>query len=393
MRRRTALLVSAALLTGPGPFVAGSEARPLVATPLCGDTQGRSGELSTVVRPQSAPVSAASSHDDDDDDDKPKKGKGKGKPTPKPAPKPPPPPPSVKVATYNVLHGLEDLPDRSLEQRLAMQAAGLAAAGVDVVGVQEASRTTNHGLVASRLATGLAAHRGGVWHWCFFATNPYAPGEPETRVGGGGPLSDLLAANTKAGEEKFEEGIAIVSRLPILAAEARRLPVEAVDTAPECRTTACAAVSAFQSRAALWARVRSPEVGDIDVFSAHTSGLERQHSDLVRWVGEKSGSGRAAVVACDCNATGEAMEPFTRSFVDTWQLANPRSLGYTADQHLDAYGSTVGTRIDYVWLRRFSPLRVRASSLTLNAPTASGVTFTRQLWPSDHYAVVTTLSR
>jgi endonuclease/exonuclease/phosphatase family metal-dependent hydrolase len=393
MRARLTLLAAALALTGPTGLVVGSEAALLEATPLCGDSTGRTRELPSSGTPAASPL---------DDVPDPLAGtrhhKPKHKPVPPPKPPvvqppPPPPPPSVRVASVNVLHGLSDLGDRSLEHRLSMQSIQLAAAGVDVIGAQEVSRTKNHGVIVNRLAVGLAGRTGQVWHWCFFATNPYFPGEPETRAGGGGPLSDQLAANTREGEAKFEEGVAILSRYPIVAASARRLPSETSSTLPDCEDPACVATSTFQSRGAIWGRVRT-NVGEIDVFSAHTSGLRDQHADLTGWVAQKSPAGRTAIVTCDCNATiGEEVAPLQAAYADTWRVTNPQAPGYTSHQRIDHPASTVQQRIDYVWLRNRSGHRATSSTLVLDQPFSSALTSSRVLWPSDHYGVLTTFTR
>lgn len=396
MRARVALLAAAIALTGPTGLVVGSEAEPLTATPLCGDSSGRTRTLpssSVTASPTDVadvPLGSTRHHKPGH---KPVPNGPKPQPRPPvPAP-PPPPPPSVRIATVNLLHGLDDLSERTLEQRLSTQAIQLANAGVDVIGAQEVSRTTRHGVIVNRLALGLAGRTGDVWYWCFFATNPYFPGEPETRAGGGGPLSDQLARHARQGEDKFEEGVAIISRYPLVAAAARRLPAETPDTLPDCRSADCATTSVFQSRGAIWARART-NVGDVDVFSAHTSGLSRQHADLTGFVSEKSPAGRTAVVTCDCNATiGEELEPLRAGYADTYRVVNPRISGDTSHQRIDAPSSTVQVRIDYVWLRNRSAHRAAASTLILDQPISSALTSSRALWPSDHYGVMTTLIR
>ena len=400
MRARLTLLAAAVALTGPTVLVVGSDAALLTATPLCGavDHLGRS---RTTAVPTSTTPSATDQAVADLPTGSTRHHKPKHKPVPpphpstppKPTPPPPPPPPSVRIASVNLLHGLEDLPERSLEHRLSMQAIQLTNAGVDVIAAQEVSRTNNHGVIANRLAAGMAGRSGQLWYWCFFATNPHFPGEPETRDGGGGPLSDQLAANARSGEAKFEEGVAIISRYPILASQARRLPAEVTETAPDCTDPDCALTSAFQSRGALWGRVRT-NVGEIDVVSAHTSGLESQHADLTGFVAEKSAAGRTAVVGCDCNATiGEELDPLRASYIDTFRAINPTAAGFTSHQRIDSSVPTVSQRIDYVWLRNRSAHRVVDSSVFLNQPFSSAVTSSRTLWPSDHFGVVSSFTR
>jgi len=143
----------------------------------------------------------------------------------------------LRVATLNVLHGLaEEEPQypthSTLDARLAMTAEQVAAADVDIVGMQEVSDTVDpdghheDGLVVKRLAEMLAAmHNGFTWHWCWYLANPYPVDEKEVAEGGGGgPAAEKAAGSTPGPYEDggvFKEGIAILSRYQILESEAR----------------------------------------------------------------------------------------------------------------------------------------------------------------------------
>ncbi len=355
-------LACLALLLPAHLFTASAE--PLVPTPICGDSTGATTVLPTNATTTFAPAAAAK----------------------KPAP-------SVTIATLNTLHGLDDTGDVTLEERLVLQAGHLARDKVDIVGGQEFSRTINHGNVTAKLAFEASRLTRTVWYWCWYGSNPHFPGEPETRDGGGGPISDLLSQNTRPGESKFEEGESVLSRYPILAAEALRLPPETLDTLPTCLENPgpdCLTRAVFQARGALWARVRTP-LGDVDVITAHTSGTVMHHEALMEFATAKSG-GRAAIV-CDCNALegSDAMTSFTPAgWIDTFRALNRRLPGFTSSQDVLAPRATVDHRIDYVLS---NGLRGTRSAVFMSAPAYSATTEKHFVWPSDHFAVRTTFTR
>ncbi|MFA5889772.1 MAG: endonuclease/exonuclease/phosphatase family protein [Actinomycetota bacterium] len=296
----------------------------------------------------------------------------------------------LRVASFNVLHGLTDEGDQTLERRLEIQVQELADSGVDVVGLQEVSESTNHGRVIQRLSAELARVTEQTWYWCWFRTEPHAPGVPDTRPGGGDPLSDQLAAHYNSHENEWYEGAAVLSRWPILRAAAHRLPGEDVvgRLTGEClpaQDPVCALDLALEPRAAVWAEVSTPR-GPLSVVAAHTSGNVDQHADLARWASDRSLRDRSAVIVCDCNAVSSSAAYAAlvdRSWLDTYSTLRADE-GSTVDQQLTATGPTVTERIDYVWLRGGSALQPVESERFMNAPVDG-------LWPSDHWGVLTTL--
>ena len=102
-------------------------------------------------------------------------------------------PDHLTVATFNMLHGLTAEGDRTLEGRLAIDVDELAAAKVDVVGIQEAEESTKHGRVIARLAERTGAQRRTALVLVLVPHRAAPTGTPDTRPGGGTAVSDLLA--------------------------------------------------------------------------------------------------------------------------------------------------------------------------------------------------------
>lgn len=296
---------------------------------------------------------------------------------------------TLKVGTFNVLHGLTDDGEATLEARLPLQIAQLAASGADVVGLQEVGESTNHRRVIERLADGLAATTGDSWHWCWFRTEPHAPGVPDTADGGGDPASDMFARFYNSHEASWYEGAAVLSRYPIVASAAHRLPGEDVpgrltgECVPQGDPT-CVLDLALEPRAAVWARVQTP-AGAVSVVAAHTSGNALQHADLARWARQRSAADNTAYVLCDCNSTPDSDAHATlaaRGWIDAATLSGADA-GPTADQDLHADHATVQDRIDYVWFRAGSDLAPTTVQRFMNQRSD-------ELWPSDHYGVLAT---
>jgi len=311
-----------------------------------------------------------------------------------------PRPTALRVASYNILHGLTSEGDRTLEARLTVDVDELAASQVDVVGIQEAEESTKHGRVIARLAGLLASRTQHSWYWCWFRTEPHVNGTPDTRPGGGSRVSDLLAAHYNANESSWYEGAAVLSRWPIVASAVHRLPGEnpVQRVMGDCRPPSfagdptCVIDVALEPRAAVWTRIATPS-GPISFTSTHTSGNWEQSLDLVRWVAQQSRHERSAYLVCDCNSgeRSRAQQVIrAHDWVDTYRLFHPYG-GASADQELGAPGPTVTQRIDYVFVRAKSALRPAAVAEFMNVPEPSTVEPSGVLWPSDHWGVIATL--
>ncbi|MFL6239656.1 MAG: endonuclease/exonuclease/phosphatase family protein [Actinomycetes bacterium] len=309
-------------------------------------------------------------------------------------------PSALRVASYNMLHGLTDEGDRTLEARLAIDVDELAASHVDMVGIQEAEESTKHGRVIARLASQLTARTGTPWYWCWFRTEPHLNGTPDTRHGGGNAVSDLLAAHYNSNESQWYEGAAVLSRWPIVASAVHRLvgedPKQRLQS--DCRPPqfsgdpTCVIDIALEPRAAVWTRIATP-YGALSFTSSHTSGNWAQSVDLARWAGQQSRNDPSAVMVCDCNSvpSSRAQQVIrSKGWVDTFYRFG--SGGGTADQDIGAATPTTTYRIDYVFVRSRSAHRPVAATPFMSTPEPSSLEPSGWLWPSDHWGVLTTLS-
>jgi endonuclease/exonuclease/phosphatase family metal-dependent hydrolase len=306
--------------------------------------------------------------------------------------------PQLHVATYNILHGLTAEGDRTLEARLRIKIRRLARTRIDIIGLEEVSESGKHGRVISRLANGIARRTHERWWWCWFRTEPHAPHVPDTRVGGGDPASDQLAAHYNSNDSPWYEGAAVLSRFPIVASAVRRLPGEDAnqrlhtDCTPPFTDPTCLIDIGLEPRAAIWTRVRTP-LGPISFTVAHTSGNVAQHRALVRFARRHSAPDATALLVCDCNSIPRDPAQHVireHGWVDTYHRLHHHG-GATADQRIDERMPTVRDRIDYVFLRRGSRLRLRGSHRFMNHPARSAVEKSGWLWPSDHWGVLDTL--
>lgn len=332
---------------------------------------------------------------------------------------------TLRVATLNVLHGLEETkayPTHStLDERLELQVQELKAENVDIVGMQEVSLTKEarahvSGLVPRRMARRLAAVTGETWYWCWHLSNPHFPLEPDIYPGGGGPISDVMATQASGNYGSFKEGSAVLSRYPIVKATARRLPlrlpIEYVacppDEIPFCNLTAI-----FDHRIAMWARMATP-VGTVDLITTHFAHGITQFSDASAYVQAaailayshdmtlRHGQPALKFLTCDCNASTTDRPPVIglitgAGWTDTWAKLNPglrcappadRS-GCTSDQDILSPVSTTNSRIDYVFARSGScRLKLLSSEKIIDSPSPAA-TSTGFLWPSDHHGVAT----
>jgi endonuclease/exonuclease/phosphatase family metal-dependent hydrolase len=317
---------------------------------------------------------------------------------------------SLRVATFNVLHTQDPDGLATIEQRIPMLVSAIAGSGADVVGLQEAAKSGDHGLVAERLAEGLVTATGDTWHWCWFASNPHIPYEPEPNPGGGGgPLTELAAtgAGAQSGNgAEFREGVAVLTRMPLLSASVMRLPLrshEAVACVPP-DPLGCNFAALFDSRVLLHARVDTPS-GPLDLYTTHIAhGLTALSDDT------KLRQVEAALDHIDATAAVDALPDVfvgdfnsvegdprhqavtTRGFIDTFRAANPEADGFTASQDVVGPALTVDHRIDFVFSRVGScPVAVTESSV-FGADPEPRVDAPGTVWPSDHLAVVSALA-
>jgi endonuclease/exonuclease/phosphatase family metal-dependent hydrolase len=278
----------------------------------------------------------------------------------------------MRLLTINLLHGgfLPGLREdrRRTAARMALLARALAELAPDVVAVQEALVAR-----AGSVADGLAARLGFAMR--FAAANPSIVPPP---------VSQRIPAALRARIDgviraalDFQEGVAILTRLPIRE--------HAVHALPRPRF-------ALENRIALRCRVVTAS-GDVDVWSAHLTraggGHGRQTGALARLVLRESRAVPAFVLGdFNVEAGAPALRPFDDAgFVDAARAAPPDGPALTAWQRVDAPGATVSRRVDFCWLAPEKPPPiVSRCRIVLDRPgvDADG----RPLWPSDHYGVL-----
>ena len=248
-----------------------------------------------------------------------------------------------------MLHGgisLRRTDGERLEERLAMTIDGLRALDADVIALQEASAGPARGDVAARVSAAL--------------------GYDHVRAPAGYRWIGRMAAWATG----FDEGPALLTRLPILA-------TEAIDVAA-CgewygRTAACAVLQ-MRGR-------------PVVVCSTHVSGNACQLEDLGKTLAARRKE-RPLVLMGDLNSTPDS--PGLRSlidrlgFVDAFRTAHPDDPGFTVYQPVREAARMARRLVDYVLVT--APARVQSSRVVLDAAGTAGDG--RPLWPSDHYAVV-----
>jgi endonuclease/exonuclease/phosphatase family metal-dependent hydrolase len=275
--------------------------------------------------------------------------------------------PHVRAVTLNLLHGAP-IPQlrqarTSLEARLAWTAERIAELAPDVVLLQEASVTRRHGSTAARLAAML-----GMQHvWARANPSPLW-----SALSLGGRVSRRLA---------FEEGPAVLSRLPIVERRVHRLSSR---------------LTLHERRIALEAVLDGP-LGRFSVFSVHLTawsraGRRHQIAALMRAV-EAVPHAHPVIVGGDFNAEEHSREirglTEAAGWLDSFRHLNPDDAGHTWGQSLAAATATAGSRIDFLFSAPSSGEHwdPRHSRLVLDAAfpeTREGV-----LWASDHYGVLT----
>lgn len=340
-----------------------------------------------------------------------------------------PPVTTLRVATFNVLHGLEETPSypthSTFDARLELQAQEIFAEGPDVVGMQEVSETeapVGHapGNVAERLAERLAEITEQAWHWCWHLSNPHLPVEPDIAEGGGGPVSDVIASMASGNYGSFKEGAAVLSRYPIMAAEARRLPLRFPGEyllCPPAEVPFCNLTTIFDHRIALWARVDTPG-GFTDIIATHLSHHLTPLSEVSKFeqaaavllfseqMTIQHGEPARRFITCDCNLETTDQPPgvalvTSAGWTDSYAFVHPDSAclpgqdtsGCTSDQDIvtETPAATTTSRIDYVFARGGScPLEIADSERIADSPLLRPDG--KYLWPSDHLAVATDIT-
>jgi endonuclease/exonuclease/phosphatase family metal-dependent hydrolase len=273
----------------------------------------------------------------------------------------------IRVVTLNLLHGAPIPGARharaSLEARLDWTAQRLAQERPDVVLLQEASITPRLGSTAEILARALGME------FTYARANP----SPALR-----PLGLLRKL---ARPLAFEEGPAVLSRLPIVGRRVHRLSHPA---------------RLFERRVALEAVIEGP-VATFSVFSVHlTAGSSadrnRQIAQLVRAV-DAVEHPHPVIVGGDFNAEEHTREirmlTDMEGWLDSFRHVHRDAPGHTWGQRLAEAAATAGSRIDFLFSapsggEHWDP---HHSRLILDRAFPDGEHGV--LWASDHYGVLT----
>jgi len=273
---------------------------------------------------------------------------------------------SVRVVTLNLLHGAP-LPGAhrarlSLKRRLQWTAERLREVRPDVVLLQEASAGPRHGNTAALLAERLDMA-------CVYArANP-------------SPLLGLLRVPPLGRRFGFEEGPAVLSRLPVVARRVHRL------SSP---------LHPFERRIALEVVLEGPQA-TFSVFSVHlTAGSaasrRRQIAALVEAV-EAAPHPNPVIVGGDFNADEHSHEirllTEMEGWVDSFRHLHEQAAGYTWGQTLAEATATAGRRIDFLFSAPAGAERWEPSHSALVLDEAFPRSRSGVLWASDHYGVLT----
>jgi len=273
----------------------------------------------------------------------------------------------IRAVTLNLLHGAP-IPHlrrarSSLEARLEWTAERIAEVEPDVVLLQEASVTPRHDSTAARLAAAL-----GMEH-------VYARANPS-------PLWTTLSLGGRMLRRfSFEEGPAVLSRLPILEWRVHRLS---------------SALILHERRIALEAVLDGP-MGRFSVFSVHLTvgsraGRLRQIAALTRAV-ESTPHAHPVIVGGDFNAEEHSHEirglTELAGWIDSFRHLNPDAAGHTWGQSLAAATATAGSRIDFLSSAPSGGEHWDARHSRLILDRAFPARRDGVLWASDHYGVLT----
>jgi endonuclease/exonuclease/phosphatase family metal-dependent hydrolase len=287
--------------------------------------------------------------------------------------------PVCTFVTWNIFH---DLPQfRRLDRRLELIAEAIASAQPHIVALQEIARAAGCGDIGNRLCA-LVNERCATAYRIY-----YAP-----------------ADGAGEGEYAFDEGVAILSRLPALgtAPDVRKY-------AAQVELTTTVAGNRYRlpdNRVAMRLRFRRDRGGEVDFYVTHLTDTTEaagngpavraaQARELARWVGESSGAG-AAVVAGDFNDApeSEAIRSLVEAgFVDTYAAMGTLP-GYTNDRgdlDIESPVASHNQRIDYIFYRQPPGGDSQIIDARLFGHRPHREPDGGWLWPSDHIGVSTTL--
>jgi glycosidase/endonuclease/exonuclease/phosphatase family metal-dependent hydrolase len=183
----------------------------------------------------------------------------------------------------------------------------------------------------------------------------------------GGPYYEMYWEFSHRGFSIYKEGVAVLSRHGFRSTEGQYVSTE---QSPDV----------ISSRKVVRGEVSIPGVGDVQIYSAHTSwwdqGLQEQVANLKAWVAQKAtASVKLSIVAGDFNANagsdGYNLIVNNGEYVDEYVIANPGGFN-------DATMSD-GTRIDYIFTAAANKFAATSASKIFTAASYGRV--------SDHMGV------
>lgn len=256
----------------------------------------------------------------------------------------------LRVLSLNVLHGYRSSGNR--RQRLGLIAEEVRRLQPDVIALQEVPWSLRLGNGAGYLARHLELNHA------------------------------YLRANGNRRTILFEEGVAILSRFPLIDLELHELQPRA---------------AFFEHRVVLKATAVTPR-GNLDVFVTHLTHRDRptnaaQVASLHAFVeGSKT---NPAIIAGDFNATADSvpMKRLAAVWQDLYRTVHPRQPGLTCcarDVTAGPASDPLWRRIDYVFLAAAdeATLQVIDARVVLDEPFRIGDSW---LWASDHAGVLVTM--
>ncbi|MEQ1529236.1 MAG: endonuclease/exonuclease/phosphatase family protein [Methylococcales bacterium] len=162
------------------------------------------------------------------------------------------------------------------------------------------------------------------------------------------------------GFDKYREGVAILSRFPLLKQEARY-----VSNSHD--------IYSIHSRKVVMAQIKAPGMGLLNVFSAHLSwwedGFAEQFQRLSRWAADKHGKSVQATLLCgdfniEAGSLGYDQVVKADEYEDQFLAANAHGvfekIFKVHDPHWQHYLSN-DFRIDYIFMNKTSTVRVTSA--------------------------------
>jgi endonuclease/exonuclease/phosphatase family metal-dependent hydrolase len=283
--------------------------------------------------------------------------------------------------TYNLF---SDLPAfRHLDRRLEIVAGAIAAERPDIVALQEVVRSPICGDMGVKLCD---------------LVNRYCK-RAEYR------LRYAQADGLGEGEWKFDEGIALMSRLERAAHDTATLKY-----ASQVRIVSSAGSQQYRlpdDRVAMHIRYALAPAVQVDAYVTHLTDRNEQSGgvairqlqarELMRWVKQTSRPGNPVLIGGDFNDVPESdtIHAITGAGFTDLHTAARNDPGYTNDRNdldIEAPQASPNQRIDYVFFRPGRGRRFTIESVRLFLDRPSAEPGAKWLWASDHFGVLTRLA-